>query len=177
MEERINKFFLWTQNQIHEEQRKQNTTSKLRTTAVLLIVQDGKMQWAHIGDSRLYLFRHNRIVAQTKDHSVVQRMVDWHEIKKADMRHHPDRNRLLSVLGERDECLNYTLGKPIPLRKAQAVLLCTDGFWEWVDEKEMCSWLKRSKSAQEWLECLEQRLLENAGEQEKDNFSAIAIRF
>ena len=47
-----------------------------RTTCVACVVQAGRAYWAHVGDSRLYLFRHGKAIGQTKDHSKVQYMVD-----------------------------------------------------------------------------------------------------
>src|SRR5438270_740120 len=47
-----------------------------RTTCVACIMQGGNAYWAHAGDSRLYLYRQGVLIAQTKDHSKVQYLVD-----------------------------------------------------------------------------------------------------
>ena len=47
-----------------------------RTTVVACIVQDGHAYWSHVGDSRLYLMREGRHRARTRDHTLVQQLID-----------------------------------------------------------------------------------------------------
>ena len=61
-----------------------------RTTCVACVVQDSIAYWAHAGDSRLYAIRGGRILAQTRDHSRVQRMVEDGLITPEAAVHHPD---------------------------------------------------------------------------------------
>mgnify|MGYP001564920825 CR=1 FL=1 len=84
---------------IAEAAGKDQKLSRMKTTAVILFIKDDKAYWAHVGDSRLYHIRDNRVVFRTTDHSVVQFLVNTGEITEAEMRGHPDRNRLLKVLG------------------------------------------------------------------------------
>src|SRR6478609_10036696 len=70
-----------------------------RTTCVACIVQSTHAYWAHVGDSRLYLFRQGSLIGITKDHSKVQYLVDQGLIGVADMAEHPDRNKVFSCLG------------------------------------------------------------------------------
>jgi PPM family protein phosphatase len=60
-----------------------------RTTCVACVVQDGVAHWAHTGDSRLYHFRAGRILAQTKDHSHVQKLVNQGRIREEAVASHP----------------------------------------------------------------------------------------
>ena len=57
----------------------------------------------------------------------------------------------------------------------QAFLLCSDGFWELIDEKMMCKTLKKAKTPEEWLKSMEQIVLENGKGTNMDNYSAIAV--
>ena len=61
------------------------------------------------------------------------------------------------------------------LKKCQAILLCSDGFWELILEKEMRSTLKKSSSAQEWLERMSEIVEDQGKDKDMDNYSAIAI--
>jgi serine/threonine protein phosphatase PrpC len=70
-----------------------------RTTCVACIVQAGHAYWAHVGDSRLYLYRQGGIIGQTKDHSKVQYLVDQGIIGADEVATHPDRNKIFSCLG------------------------------------------------------------------------------
>ena len=70
-----------------------------RTTCVACVVQAGQAYWAHVGDSRLYLFRQGGLIGQTKDHSKVQYLIDQGQISDDDVATHPDRNKIFSCLG------------------------------------------------------------------------------
>ncbi|WRK55404.1 hypothetical protein SD457_11760 [Coprobacillaceae bacterium CR2/5/TPMF4] len=63
------------------------------------------------------------------------------------------------------------------LGNTEAVLLCTDGFWEWIEEKEMVKCLKKSKNAQEWIDLMEEIVLQNGTGNHMDNYSAIGILY
>jgi PPM family protein phosphatase len=106
-----------------------------RTVLVACLVQDGLAYWAHIGDCRLYLFRKGRIVARTRDHSVVQMLVDEGRIREEAVGTHPDRNRLLQCLGgfqaPRLEAACERLAKD------DIVLLCSDGLWGPINQRQM----------------------------------------
>ena len=54
-------------------------------------------------------------------------------------------------------------------------MLCTDGFWEFIDEKEIQQCLKQSKSAQEWLDRMAEIVSQHGEGQDMDNYSAIAV--
>ena len=69
-----------------------------------------------------------------------------YHIKESEIRHHPERNTVLKVLGVEWEEPQHELMRAIPLRKCQAFLLCSDGFWELIEEEQMCSLLKDSEN-------------------------------
>ena len=69
------------------------------TLAAAQLRCDG-LRWAHVGDSRFYLFRAGRLQAQTEDDSVCQKLVKLGELAPGEVRTSPDRNRLLHTLGE-----------------------------------------------------------------------------
>jgi len=103
-----------------------------RTTCIACVVQDGQACWAHAGDSRLYLIhghpRGRGRVAQTRDHSVVQRMVDAGSISHAEAASHPLRNRVFSCLGG-DVTPHIEVAPAVPLRDGDIIVMCTDGAW------------------------------------------------
>ena len=107
-----------------------------RTVLVACVVQDGFAYWTHVGDSRLYLFRQGRIIHRTRDHTVVQELFDAGRIREEAMTTHPERNRLLQCLG------GYQAPQPDPvtterLAKDDIVLLCSDGFWGPLTQRQM----------------------------------------
>lgn len=147
----------------------------MKTTVVSLVIADGKCTWSHLGDSRLYMFRNNEVKVRTLDHSVPQMLANSNEIEEKGIRFHPDRNRLLRVLGSDEDAPKFTVSDSVDLSKCQAFLLCTDGFWELIDEKQMCSLLKNSRSPEIWLQKMEETVLENGKDKEMDNYTAIAV--
>jgi serine/threonine protein phosphatase PrpC len=156
------------------EQQRDSRFSDMRATVVVLGIDTARSEsiWGHIGDSRLYCFRSRRILRQTRDHSVVQSMVDAGYVKQQELRTMPQRSRLLAALGDAERfepCIEQLL-----LEGGDILFLCSDGFWEYLEEAEMEESLGRATSAEAWLRCLEDRVLAR-GRESQDNYSAIAV--
>jgi serine/threonine protein phosphatase PrpC len=163
------------QQDILEEQNRAQCPMQMKTTVAALAVTDKEILWGHIGDTRLYQFRFHWVRKRTLDHSVPQMLVDAREIKEKEIRNHPDRNKLLRVLGVSGDTPRYVLSGIKKRRRNQAFLLCTDGFWELVLEKEMENCLKNAKSAQHWLDQMAQIVKQRGEGKAMDNYSAIAV--
>jgi serine/threonine protein phosphatase PrpC len=104
-----------------------------RTTIVACIVQGGDAYWAHAGDSRLYVVRSGHVVAQTRDHSRVQLMLDQGLIDAEEAARHPGRNRIYSCLGG-NHAPQIDFSRRFALRDGDVITLCTDGLWGPVGE-------------------------------------------
>ena len=167
--------FQKAQEKLLEEQVAQSSPSQMKTTAVALRIIDGVASWCHIGDSRLYFFRKSKLKSRTIDHSVVQLLALSKEIKEKEIRFHPDRNMLLKVMGTEWTGDSYVISEKAELKKGDAFLLCSDGFWEFIEEKKMAVCLKKSENAQEWLEKMVKEVELNGDGKETDNYSAIAV--
>jgi PPM family protein phosphatase len=170
-----------TNAKLRRHQSESDSTKDMHSTVVALFVDLAHQQalWGHAGDSRLYLFRDGMVLSHTRDHSMVQSMVDAGMLMPEQLRTHPRRSELQSALGSRPEdLLVSTASQPCPLKPRDAFLLCTDGLWEYVDEGEMCASLSRATDPRDWLAQLEQLVLRHAAEGGKtghDNFSGIAV--
>ena len=167
--------FMGAQNLLLDEQRKQRAFDEMKTTLTVLVFKDGKVQWGHVGDSRLYHFSGNRIVDRTLDHSVPQMLVMAGEIREKAIRNHEDRNRLLRVLGIEWDSPKYELSDKIDTVSGDSFLLCSDGFWELIIEKQMTRFLKQSSTPERWLELMEDSVLKSGARTDMDNYSAIAV--
>lgn len=165
----------YAQRMLIKQQELQHESDGMRTTLVLLEVAEGEAHWAHVGDSRLYLFQNHRVKLRTLDHSVPQMLVAMGEIKEKDIRGHEDRNRLLKVMGMEWTKPLYEVSDSIPVDDNSAFLLCSDGFWEQISEKEMQKAMRHAVSVDAWLEnmCLIAR--KNGAGKDMDNFSAVAV--
>nr|AGS53130.1 protein serine/threonine phosphatase PrpC, regulation of stationary phase [uncultured bacterium contig00040] len=167
--------FNTAQDALMELQQKRGQTSTMKSTLVLLALDDKTARCGHIGDSRLYVFDGGKVLSRTRDHSVPQMLVMSGEIKEKDIRFHPDRNRLLRVMGVEWESPRYELSDLPQPAPGTAYLLCTDGFWEYIDEDAMCKELKAAQSPQAWLDAMEKRVLRAGKGHNMDNYSAIAV--
>jgi serine/threonine protein phosphatase PrpC len=168
-------FFLNGQDRILETQRLQDATNAMKTTLVCLLLNGDTAQWGHVGDSRLYLFSGDKLVSRTLDHSVPQMLVATGEIRERDIRHHEDRNRLIRVMGVEWSSPKFELSAERELTSKDSFLLCSDGFWEYIEEKDMQRLLRRSESAEQWLEAMLKIAAKNARDEKRDNFSALAV--
>jgi serine/threonine protein phosphatase PrpC len=158
-------------------QKEQPGLLGMRTTLVVLIADSRQALWAHVGDSRLYCLDSGRIAFCTKDHSVVQAMVNAGELSPREARHDENRNRLLRSLGNSNGNVRAELvDQPRTLYKGTAFLLCTDGFWENVLETEMEIDFAKADIPRDWLGKMETRLLERTTDN-SDNYTAMAVFF
>jgi serine/threonine protein phosphatase PrpC len=170
----LGKLMELAQQAILSRQQDDYRLSAMRSTAVVLLLDDARALWAHVGDTRLYRFASGRIVFQTRDHSVPQAMVDARDIGYDDIRHHEDRNRLTRSLGNDGKVRTTLLDQPVAIGEGDAFLMCTDGFWEFVTEPEMEATLAGSDTPEKWLVEMETILLGNAPSGH-DNYTATAI--
>ena len=152
-----------------------NCDTGMKTTIIILYIEEEIAQWAHIGDSRLYMWNRWRMLDRTYDHSVPQMLVYAKELKEKEIRFHEDRNRLLRAMGNANDNLKADISEKKKCKKGQAFLLCSDGFWEYIDEKKMWAYYVSSKSPEEWLKKMEKTICENGKGSNMDNYSAIAV--
>ncbi|MGN0158192.1 MAG: PP2C family protein-serine/threonine phosphatase [Brotaphodocola sp.] len=174
-EERMASAFERAQRAILTEQKEDVTAMDMKTTLVLLHVEADQIRWGHIGDSRLYYFQNGKLIKRTLDHSVPQMLVAAGQLKEKNIRNHPDRNRLLRVLGVDWDSPKYQIAESEPRTGRQAFLLCTDGFWELIDEKKMTHCLKKAKTPEDWVDQMEAIVRKNGHGVNMDNYSAIAV--
>ncbi len=169
-------YFKQANQRIIDEQRTNSAHAQMMTTATMACIRQNDLYVAHSGDSRCYLFRHKRVVFRTIDHSVTQYLALSGQIKEKEIRFHPDRSKLLKAIGQRENSDFFEIDRKMRIRRGDALLLCTDGFWELINEKEMCQCLKKSCGAREWLDLMEKTVLKNGLNRSMDNYSAIALQ-
>ncbi len=106
------------------------------STAVMLLLQPGRVTWGHCGDSRLYRFRGNKLLGRTVDHSFVEHLVAVGKITPEQALTHPNRNVLMTSLGGQDEP-RFDFADTTDLQAGDSFMLCSDGVWAYFDEAEM----------------------------------------
>lgn len=148
------------------------TATGMKTTISAVFAGKNETAIAYVGDSRVYAFKDGKIVFQTKDHSASQLAVSVGEIEKDEIRNHPDRNVLTRALGVSDEVKVDVV--TLQNSEYDALLLCTDGFWEYVLEEEMEETLCSCQSANNWL--YKMRIIQlNKASEDCDNNTAIVV--
>lgn len=146
------------------------------STLTLLLTDGRKALFGHIGDSRVYHIRKGSIIARTLDHSVPQMLLNMGVIVEEELAHHPDRNRIVHAVGSEGKGFVYEISPILSLKKSDSFLLCSDGFWEWIENDEICGALAELPGAAGALEQLSQLSAQRA-KSPCDDSSAVIVRF
>jgi len=117
------------------------------TTVSALVVLDDQVAIAHIGDSRIYLFRDGELSQITTDHTFVQRLVDSGRITEAEAMVHPRRSVLMRVLGDVESSPEIDTSI-LATRAGDRWLICSDGLSGVVSNTGIANALKSSLDAQ-----------------------------
>ncbi len=171
----IDQCFDTAQDMLMEEKEIKGLPS-IKTTLTLLLLTDKTAQWGHIGDSRIYHFRGGKVLSRTLDHSLPQMLVDSGQIKESEIRRHPERNVLLQAMGAEWTTQGYEIDqRNQTVLKGDSFLVCSDGFWDWIDEKRMIKILKKEMSAYDALQEMAAEVKAAGIGKGMDNFSAILV--
>jgi serine/threonine protein phosphatase PrpC len=160
-----------------EDQRLQAMSATV--AAVLIDRKNRSALWAHLGDTRVYLFRRNKLYQLTRDHSVVQELIDAGYCRADQLRTHPQRNALRAAVGAEGGSMPEVTQAATAIEAGDSFLICTDGFWEWITEQEMEHAAASAHSAQQWLMTMRVIVEKNGrlGNASHDNYTAFAIYF
>lgn len=109
---------------------------EMGSTAVVLLIKDNFAYYAHIGDSRIYLIRKNKIYQLTKDHSLVQQLIDSGIIDEEAAKNHPQKNVITRSLGAEGKN-QPEIAEPISIFKNDIFILCTDGLTAYLSDEEL----------------------------------------
>lgn len=109
------------------------------TCAICWLSADNTLTTLHIGDSRIYWFTNKGIIWQSRDHSVVQTLVDSGIINESQMGTHPTQNALTRSIAVGKAIKPSFKTHQTKLTNGDCLLLCSDGFWEMIKQKEIIS--------------------------------------
>ena len=143
------------------------------TTCTALSIVEDRLYFAHIGDSRLYLFRRENITRLTRDHSYVGRLVESGIVRSEDAESHPQRHILTAALGSGRAVAPHTPGEPVRLEDGDTLVLCTDGLWGVVSDADLAR-ISTSNTPAEACAQLIRTALERGA---PDNVTVLALRF
>ena len=141
------------------------------TTLVSAVSCDGGAVISNVGDSRAYHITADGIHRVTKDHSLVERMVDRGDITAEEARHHPNRNLITRALGPDMSALSDEY--ICPMEPGEFLLLCSDGLVDTVTDQEM---LFEVIHGGELDTCLDRLLAISKSHGASDNVTAVLMK-
>jgi serine/threonine protein phosphatase PrpC len=156
--------------------QRQSPPTASGTTGVLCLVQEGQAVWAHVGDSRLYVFQRGVSLYRTTDHSYVEHLYQQGAISRWEQDTHPKRNQITQCLGCRAAAPESSISNAVNLRENDIVLLCSDGLWGPLDDAQMGTMMRDGEPLDDLLNEMAERS-EHLSYPHSDNISGLALRF
>lgn len=139
------------------------------TMTAVYLQKDNTAYVAHIGDSRLYLFRHNTLMQVTRDHTYVGKLLEEKVISREEAKIHPQRHMLMRAIGVEEHIeLDIT---PFSYAIGDRLLLCTDGLSDMLSEMEI-STIMQQQDLEQAADGLIERALDNGG---RDNVTVVVV--
>jgi serine/threonine protein phosphatase PrpC len=139
------------------------------TTLVVLLIEDDEAHIGHVGDSRLYLYRDERLLRLTRDHTVVQQEIDAGRLTPELARIVPHKNILTQSVGYHGPVEPDTSTRPV--EPGDVFILCSDGLTDPLDDEELAE-ICRETSTEDLAEVLVQKALEAGTE---DNVTVVVV--
>jgi serine/threonine protein phosphatase PrpC len=170
---RLDRRFHAINQTLTEEGRADPRLYGMGTTLTLACSLGAKLAIAHIGDSRVYLFRNGRLLRLTRDHTLAQALADAGAISPEEVATHRLRHVLTNVLGAGEAKVKAELHE-LELLDQDQVLLCTDGLSDMASEADVAAVLEESLTAAAACEALIDLALKGGG---KDNVTVALGRY
>ncbi|MCL2013726.1 MAG: Stp1/IreP family PP2C-type Ser/Thr phosphatase [Oscillospiraceae bacterium] len=165
-------------SEIYQRAKNDISLDGMGTTAVIALVNESVSHIVHIGDSRAYLCSEGKLYQLTRDHSVVQDMVEKGVIEKEEARIHPRKNLITRAVGiELDPCIDYmntSANREYNSADGQKLLLCSDGLTNCCEESDITKILQNDEiSLEQMCDELINCANKNGG---VDNITAVLLR-
>jgi serine/threonine protein phosphatase PrpC len=142
------------------------------TTLTVAVLIGDQVTIGHVGDSRAYLITRDEARALTRDHSLVQRLVELEQLTEEEAALHPQRNVLWNAIGQGANLKVDVFSHPVP--HGGYMLFCSDGLWGTVPEEEISGIVLGANDPQTACDELIQAANGAGG---PDNISAILVFF
>lgn len=153
---------------IYEESEQDEELQDMGTTLEVVLIYNNRIYIGHIGDSRIYRVRKNKMKKITTDHSYVEKLIQDGEITREESYTHPKKNLLIKALGtdkEVDPDLIYA-----PLERGDVLIMCSDGLTNMIREDKILEIIKENKE-----DCTTDLVDEANNEGGLDNITVVVI--
>ncbi len=144
--------------------------SGMGTTLSVAVLGGGRLIYGHVGDSRIYLIRKGQISRITRDHTMVEELVEQGAISPEEARNHPRKNVLVRALGT-DPDLLVDRGS-LPIQAGDTLVLMTDGVYGYLEDQEILQVLEE-KSIGDAARTIRQQVVTQGA---SDNLTLIAVQ-
>lgn len=168
----MNQALLKANSEIQTMSSERAEASGMGTTVVATVADDRDLYVAWVGDSRAYIIRRGRISRLTKDHSMVQELVDQGQLTTHEARLHPDRNIVKRSIGRRTNVMVDT--RRVSIEPNDVILLCSDGLTDLLEDNGILSILISSRAPQQACNKLIETCLRRGA---SDNITVIVAAF
>ena len=155
MEKLIKTAIAIANQRVYDMSLKVYSLSGMGTTVVAAVVKEEVVHIVHAGDSRAYLYENGSLTQITKDHSMVQELVDIGQITPEEARNHPNKNIITRALGTRENLKTDYNG--VKFDKDSVLLICTDGLSNYLTDEDIAEFINKSRGDE-----LVSRLVEQA---------------
>lgn len=162
--ERANKF-------VYEKSNGNLNFKGMATTCEVLLLNSSSVYWGHIGDSRIYFQKNKKLVRLTKDHSLIQKLIDEGSLSLKDSNRHPKKSVIMNAIGDGQLPKVDTSKMVLPRGEKWIFFVCTDGVTCVVTDNELENILLQ-KDIQKIKEKLH-KLIEKRGA--PDNYSFVIV--
>ncbi|HBV99538.1 MAG: hypothetical protein JL50_13450 [Peptococcaceae bacterium BICA1-7] len=170
LEKRLLKGVRAANSKVYEASQKDSSCRGMGTTLTAAVIKGRDMTLAHVGDSRAYIIRGEKIFSITEDHSLVQEMLKQGGITREQAREHPHRNVLTRALGT-DPSVEVDIIKT-SLEVGDYVLICSDGLTGLVEDCQIMDLVKSAPNPEQAVRDLIKEALRQGG---NDNISVIVV--
>ncbi len=143
------------------------------TTAAAGFSDGEKLWFGNNGDSRVVFIRNKEVLCRSNDHSLAFMSFKSGRITYEEISSHPAQNRLYHSLGFETD-FDGEFYPPVELQPGDAFMMCTDGFWELINENEMVRALNISQTPQEWIDSM-LLILKERLQPTSDNYTAVCV--
>lgn len=169
-EDRIETALQQANREVYGLSTQQAELSGMGTTLSVASVGQGHLVYGHVGDSRIYLVRDGQMSRVTRDHTMVEELVEQGAISAEEARHHPRKNVLVRALGT-DQHLPVDRGT-VPLQAGDTVVLMTDGVYGYLEDRDILGVLD-TMPLQEAVRTIMQQVMDRGA---SDNLTMIAFQ-
>ncbi len=139
---RIKDSIIKANNSVFEKSSNNQELNGMATTIEVLFLTEDTAYWGHVGDSRIYNLKNGKLKRLTKDHSLIQKLLDEGYLTVKQAENHPNKNIIMRALGDSEE-LDVDLSKQkLNTKDKNKFFICSDGVTSVISDDELQEFLK-----------------------------------